>query len=373
MTAPPTRRFSRRIARLLTTPLLTAGLAVGLAAPLTGCGTGRASIVAESELQWTGVAVDQSGRLFLNFPRWSDRYENAVIVLLTGRALPYPSPSWNEWSPGDSWRTKFVSVQSVHVDRQDRLWILDTGRVNRAEGRQAVVYEFDPKTETPARVIPLSFDVAPEGSYINDIRLTPDGRHAFISDSGLGAIIHLDTRTGVARRLLADHSSTKGSPDKTPVINGKPWVIAETGEPNVVHCDGIAVSPDGQWVYYQSISNDTLYRVPVAALISPSGNPAGSVEVVGKAPVTDGMIFDDQGNLYFSALEKNAVIYRTPDGEFRTLVRDHRLDWPDSFAIDRRTNTLYFTTAQIHETPRYRKDGKWPRDPFRVWSIPLPE
>lgn len=140
-----------------------------------------------------------------------------------------------------------------------------------------------------------------------------------------------------------------------------------------MHCDGIAVSPDGRWVYYQAISEHTLYRVPVDVLIRPGLNHAGSVERVGRAPVTDGMIFDDEGNLYFSALEENAIIYRTPEGEFVTLANDPSIKWPDSFAIHRPSDTLYFTTAQIHLTPDFSPDGTWPDDPFRVWTIPLPE
>ena len=93
----------------------------------------------------------------------------------------------------------------------------------------------------------------------------------------------------------------------------------------------------------------------------------------GTAPVTDGMIFDDAGNLYFSALEDNAIIYRTPAGAFRTLVQGPEISWPDSFAIDHDAGLLYFSTAMIHRTPGFSPDGTWPGEPFRIWSHPLAE
>jgi sugar lactone lactonase YvrE len=372
-------RTALRATRRLAPMLALLPLAACSTAPKADATPPRARVVAESDLQWTGVAVDESGRVFVNYPNWSDRYVQAVaeIIELPGGARvesPYPDARWNVWTEGQTaWRDSFVAVQSVHIDRQNRLWVLDTGRVSRAAGRQACVYEIDLAHDQVRRVLPVPFEVAPEGSYLNDIRLTPDGRHAFISESGLGAIIVLDVEAGTFRRTLADHPSTKGSAAKTPVVGGRPWVRRESGEPLVVHCDGIAVSPDARWVYYQAISENTLYRVPADALIRPGLDHAGSVERVGTAPVTDGMIFDDDGNLYFSALEENAIIYRTPAGEFVTLASDPAINWPDSFAIHRPTGTLYFTTAQIHLTPDFSPDGSWPTDPFRVWSIPLPE
>lgn len=351
------------------------------AAGLSGCQTGPLRVVAESDLQWTGVAHQKPGTLYVNFPRWSDRYEMAVGRLdRSGTPEPYPNQQWNEWSPdgphaGD-WQSRFVAVQSVHADAMGRLWVLDTGNVDESAGRHAVVYMFHAWKTEPVRTIVLPFDIAPEGSYINDIRLSPDGRHAFISESGLGAIIVIDIFGEQLRRVLADHPSTKGHAEKTPVIDGRPWLVRETGEPLVVHCDGIAVSPDGEWVYYQAISNDQLYRVPAAALSDFGASEdmiAANVEHLGTAPVTDGMIFDPAGNLYFSALEDNAIIYRTPAGAFETLVEGPGISWPDSFAIDHDAGLLYFSTAMIHRTPRFSPDGTWPDEPFRIWSHPLAE
>lgn len=350
---------------------------------IVGCTTSQLQQLGSSEdLQWTGIARSSDGRLFVNYPRWSDRYAFAVAEIVDERdpsgVRPYPDMVTNDWSrTGPTtglWCERFVGVQSVHIDRQGRMWVLDTGEVDRSAGRQAVVYEIDVDRNAIVRTLPLSFEVAPEGSYINDIRLTPDGRWAFISDSGLGAIIVMDTTTGNARRVLADHPSTMGSAERVVMIDGRPWVFNETGEPLVVHCDGIAVSPDAQWVYYKAISADPLFRAPVKMLIDEHVSIeqlAASVEDLGDAPITDAMIFDDAGNLYFSALEHNAIIYRTPEGAYRDLVRDPIISWPDSFAIDREHNRLIFTTAQIHRTPNFSEGSAWPEEPYRVFSYPL--
>lgn len=344
---------------------------------LGGCAhSSELAVRAESsDLLWTGVAQTQGGRVFVNYPRWfEDRYELAVGEVVDGSVRPFPDVRWNEWAAGLSWRDRFVAVQSVHIDRQDRLWVLDTGRVSEAEGRRAVVYEFDPATGRDVRTLALPFEIAPGGSYINDIRLTPDGRWAFISDSGLGAIIVLDTATGATRRVLDGHPSTSGDVGDVPVVEGIE-LRGPDGSPATIHADGIAVSPDGAWVYYQALTARTLYRVPVSVLTSgvSSAEIEAAVEDLGESVVTDAISFDDAGNLYFSALEEDAIIYRTPAGSYETLVRDPRIAWPDSFAIDRANGLLVFTTAQIHRSPMFSAAGAWPAEPFRVWTHPLAE
>src|SRR2546423_15484329 len=72
--------------------------------------------------QVTGVAVSKSGRIFVNFPDWSDDHTISVAELVAGKAKPFPNEEWNKPGPAES---HFVCVQSVYVDAKDNLWILD--------------------------------------------------------------------------------------------------------------------------------------------------------------------------------------------------------------------------------------------------------
>ena len=82
--------------------------------------------VATSSRRWTGVAVSKSGRVFVNFPRWSPDVPVSVAEIDSGGAItPYPDETLNGWSWGEDPSGKFVCVQSVYVDHDDRLWILD--------------------------------------------------------------------------------------------------------------------------------------------------------------------------------------------------------------------------------------------------------
>ena len=73
--------------------------------------------------QVTGVGVStKSGRVFVNFPYWSDQHSISVAEIVSGQPKPFPNDEWNK--PGLP-ASHFVCVQSVVVDDQDNLWVLD--------------------------------------------------------------------------------------------------------------------------------------------------------------------------------------------------------------------------------------------------------
>ncbi len=68
------------------------------------------------------------------------------------------------------------------------------------------------------QTITLGEDVAPKLSYLNDVRLDTKTGHTFITESGTGAILVVDFKSGKARRLLANDPSTKLEPEEAIVV-----------------------------------------------------------------------------------------------------------------------------------------------------------
>ncbi|MDQ2825122.1 MAG: major royal jelly family protein, partial [Verrucomicrobiota bacterium] len=158
--------------------------------------------------QATGVAVSKSGRVFVNFPDWSDDHTISVAEIIDGKPKPFPNEDWNKPGAADS---HFICVQSVYVDANDSLWILDPA----APKMQAIVkggpklIKVDLKTNEVVQKIPFGEKVAREKSYLNDVRVDTNAGVAFITDSGKGAIVVVDLKSGKARRLLHKHKSTQ--------------------------------------------------------------------------------------------------------------------------------------------------------------------
>jgi sugar lactone lactonase YvrE len=222
--------------------------------------------VAQSKRQWTGVAVSKEGRIFVNYPRWSKDVPVSVAELKGNQVIPFPGGNWNQWKPGDNAKTHWVCVQSVYVDAKNNLWVLDPASPEMkgvVEGGPKLI-KFDLASNGPGQVYSFDRSIAPEKSYLNDVRIDLAHNYAYITDSGLGAIVVLNLADGTARRLLADHPSTKAEDTKI-VVNGQTWI--RDGKPPKINSDGIALDPKNENLYYQALTGRTLYSVPVSALL----------------------------------------------------------------------------------------------------------
>src|SRR5436190_15064771 len=64
--------------------------------------------------QVTGVGVSaKTGRVFVNFPYWSDDHLFSVAEIVDGKPKAFPNDDWNKPGPAAS---HFICVQSVVVD-----------------------------------------------------------------------------------------------------------------------------------------------------------------------------------------------------------------------------------------------------------------
>src|SRR6266446_2088109 len=221
-------------------------------------------IAAFPDQQVTGITVASDGRIFVNFPHWSDAHSVSVAQLGENSALtPYPDSNWNSnEGPVDR---RFICVQSVVADDQDGLWVLDPASVKMevVVSGGAKLVKIDLKTNKVIRDIVFPSSVAPRKSYLNDVRIDTHNGFAFITDSGIGGLVVVDLKSGQARRVLQNHPSTKAEPSVVLVIEGVKLVDGKTGESLQIHSDGIAYDKAGGFLYYQALTGRTLYRIPV--------------------------------------------------------------------------------------------------------------
>ncbi|MBS1956418.1 MAG: hypothetical protein JST89_19685 [Cyanobacteria bacterium SZAS-4] len=331
--------------------------------------TALLSVAATSKKQWTGVAVAKDRRVFVNYPRWSDNVPVSVAQLLKDSStLAYPDKNWNEWKglrPGDH----FVCVQAVFADKDNGLWIVDSAapKFQGPVENGPKLLKIDLKTNKVDRVFRFDEAIAPKGSYLNDVRIDSKRKKAYLTDSGLGAIIVLDVASGKATRRLANHPSTKAE-DILITINGKPFSKDANGKSRKINSDGIALDPAQEYLYYQALTARTLYRVPVKDLVNEKlaeDDLGKKVELVTKSCVADGIEFGSDGNLYLTSLEDNAIKRWSPSkkGELEVVAKDSLLVWPDSLA-NASDGSMFVTSSQINL-------GTAPSLPYRLFKFKL--
>ncbi|MEL7240023.1 MAG: L-dopachrome tautomerase-related protein, partial [Planctomycetota bacterium] len=361
----------------------------------------------------TGIAVSQNERVFVCYPRWGERVDMSVAEIVPdgrGELRPIPDAEWQVYDPSTPQAVDptdhLVSVQALTVDSDNNLWILDTGSINFTapveDGPKLIRYDLF--QERVVRVIPLGPDVVLPTTYLNDLRVDlRQGQAGFvyISDSGTegpnGFVvvdIYGDGRKAKTWRKLTGDESVQAEEGFVPTVEGEPLTLhgssrREGRQPPTIGVNGIALSPDGEWLYYCALTGETLYRVPTSFLRTPptaaeqaattnEAAPApdvaeafaNPVEIVGeyeaKRFASDGLIADRQGRIYLTDLEDNSIRRYDPSRDvpgdplpMEVVVFDEHLLWPDSMALS--NGRLYITSNQLHRTERFK--GKDRRDP----------
>jgi len=324
------------------------------ARPLGSAAQPDYDVVAQfSDLMPTGVTVSDDGRIFVSFPRWGDDVPYTVAEIVDGAAIAYPSTQVNTWT-GTGARDRLISVQSVVVDPDGYLWLLDTGAPSFSpyvgDGGPKLV-RVDLARNEIDRVLPVDDSAMTPTTYLNDVRFDfSHGRYAYVTDSQpTGALIVVDLDTGECWDRLRGHRSTQAEDQFRAIVEG---LVRDQYR---VGADGIAISADGARLFYCPLSSRRLYSVDAAALRDRSVSDDLVAETVldhGDKCASDGLESDTAGNLYATAYEHGAVVRRSPTGQWTTVVQAGNLLWPDTLAIAA-DGHLYVSVNQLPRTPLF--------------------
>ncbi|MGY4601850.1 sugar lactone lactonase YvrE [Bradyrhizobium sp. USDA 4474] len=329
-----------------------------LVSPLVDTRDDRLQVVATFDHQVTGVTVAPDGRIFVNFPRWTEDTPVSVAELLPdGSTRPYPNEGWNSWrnarmseiSPNDH----FVCVQSVVADNRGSLWVVDPAAPNAEKtikGGPKIV-EIDLKSNNVKRSFPIPPGVAGPGSYLNDVRIAPDGKFAYLTDSGSpGGLVVLNIDSGQAWRVLSEDPSTQFDPSVNVMTDGQPLRRPDGRQP-LFNADSLALSKDGSTLYWQALTGKTLYRIPTSSIQNPDMAGRARPETVATTEPADGLWTGENDEIYLSSIANNAVkIINPQDGSIRQLLTDSRLRWPDTFSQGP-DGHIYVTASHIQDSP----------------------
>jgi sugar lactone lactonase YvrE len=320
--------------------------------------------------QLTGVAVSKSGRVFVNFPNWSDNHTVSVAEVVNGKPKPFPNEEWNKKGAAGS---HFICVQSVYADTEDNLWILDPAAPKMQEivkGGPKLI-KIDLKTNQVVQNIPFGEEIAPKKSYLNDVRVDTNEAVAFITDSGLGAIVVVDLKSGKARRLLENHKSVKAEPKMKLVVDGRE-LLDQKNNPPEINSDGIALDTKYDYLYFHALTARTLYRIKTIYLKDSNLSNEDiepKVEAVIQTHAPDGMLEAPDGSVYLTNIEDNAIVRFDPiTNKIENVIQDKRLSWPDTMSWSP-GDEIYVTASQIQNMPRFNNGKDVHVDPYKLFKV----
>lgn len=309
------------------------------------------------------IAVSADGRLFFTVHPESRPQQNKLMEWRDGRAVPFPNALF---------QTTLKTPLGLTVDSRGRLWVIDHGFHGFA-GAQLIA--IDLQTDALIDRHRFSGAIAPWGSFLQDVRVSPDAATVVIADVSFlrkrpGLVVH-DVESGRDHRAL----------DRHPSVMPQDWII-ETPSKRMAFfgglvalkpgVDGLTISADGRWVTYAAMAHDTLYRVPLAELRDSRTNPtrlANTIEDLGPKPLSDGLSGDLEGNVLITDVEHQSIVRRRGgDGGLETLIRDPRIRWADGLSHGP-DGWLYLADSAIPEQMLRTKQHMRAQAPYIIWRF----
>ena len=306
-----------------------------------------------------GINVGKNGVIYVTVPRWKSGVPSTLNIVQfesDGSATLAPFPSW------DFNTNTLRNCQSMKIDAQNRMWIIDVGRENFYDATSSTL------VNAPSKVLVLNLDtnqlewtyqfpnsVVPyDNSFLNDIALDLDGGFAYFTSTwGDGLIVVYDFQNNASWSFSG--ISTQRDVNWDFIVNGYNYGTNGIGNSPV---DGIALSADASHLYYCAVQGVELWKIPTAILknsmTSTSQFNNAAILVGNKTGPSDGIMI--QGNTLFygdiqnSALKQVLVGQNIPFSSSTLGTNENDFRWIDTFTdpLDG-SGLLYFTSNHLDE------------------------
>lgn len=320
-----------------------------------------------------GMAVTPDGTMFVSLHQFFETRERVVKVDRLGEVTAFPN---DEISTGQGSTTlpPLDSVMGVRDAGGGIVWMLDNGR--RGESLPKLL-AWNTGADRLHQIHYLPAPATLPTSFLADFAVDPSEPFLYVADPASGsdaAILVLDLKTGLARRVLQGHVSV--IPEKqVMIVNGKKLQVrrpdGSDAEP-LAGVNPIAIDRRGRWLYYGPMKGGQLYRISTSLLRNENATAQEleeGVELYSSKPVCDSIAIDSRDNVYVGDLSLNAIRIIPPKTRrMETFVKDPKLCWPDglTFGGDGR---LYFFCNQLNRSAAYNQGEDKTSAPFSVYRL----
>lgn len=290
---------------------------------------------------------------------------------------PFPNADWN--TPKTGTDHYLDSVLGLRGDGAGIVWMLDMGT---RSGVTPKLVGWNTNTDSLERIYYIPPPATVPSSQHNDFTIDEKRRQIIIADEGVGpggdgttaALVVIDMKTGMTRRLLQGHESCLPEPVSV-IVGGRELTVegAAGTVPLRIGADGLVADLEFEWLYFGPLSGGWIYRVRLDDIADPGledAELARRVEKYAEKPNNGGLGIDREGNLYLTAVETTAVGIIPADTRAYADYAAHKdLIWPDgvSYAPD---GYMYVSAAQVSEAAAFNGGKARNMPPYRIFRFP---
>ncbi|MDY0028746.1 MAG: L-dopachrome tautomerase-related protein [Pseudobdellovibrionaceae bacterium] len=325
-------------------------------------------VVAELDERPSNIAVTISGEIIVSMNPYDKPKNKIVLIKKDGAVEPFPSAEWNDKEGPDAHAIGFTHVTGIRSTTRGTILVLDMG--NEKHAPRFVEFDVLRRQVMTTRYIPRDFTT--EQSYLQDFALNWDINHAYVSDMGQldptqpakPGLIDVDLNGGWMFRLM-DGMPAIQPPEKPIMIGGKDLSVTKDGKDYPVRgaLGPITLDVLRDTMYFGPMGEGKLYKVPLSKMSDVTVDAdtlAKRIEVVGDKPASAGITVDAEENVYITAIEKNEIGVIDKAGQYRSYIKDDRLQWANGLAYAP-NGYIYVTISRLNELPMYN-GGKEPAE-----------
>lgn len=289
---------------------------------------------------------------------------------------PFPNADWN--TPRKDSDHFLDNVLGLRSDEDGVVWIIDMGF---RTGITPKLVGWNTRTNSLERIYYMPKPATRDGSQPQDIVIDRKRGKFYIADEDIGpggngskaAIIVVDMKSGLARRVLEGDASTV--PENVPItVDGKDLTVTGSdGKPAVIKvgCDGITMDVNSEWVYYAPLNGRSVYRIRAADLANETisaSELSKKVERYADKPNNGGLSIDYQGNLYLTAVETKQVGVITTDKKYHVIATDPDMVWPDGITASP-DGYMYVSASQISAAAMFNGGVAKNKTPYLIYRF----
>lgn len=323
----------------------------------------KVEVVAQLPIRPGNVAATEQGRVFATVHPL-DKPTGVQLIEITGKRQYHAWPSKAYQNDGEHFTDDRIdSPLGIYRDSKQRIWIVDMGlHVGKTR-----IWGFDIRSGKLAKRIDLPTQIAPAGSFVQDLVVDDKRGWIYLADIANPGLIAVNIASGEARRF-GKHYALQAEPGVKMIIDGKQ--INFNGKPANVAVDPITLSADKETIYFGAMNGHSWYSVSAKLFREGASDMqiAEAIVKVGSKPISDGAATDTRGNHFFTNLTEHGIDMLTADGKAQPFVRDARMVWPDGVQFGS-SDWLYVSVNQLNTTPAFTGSKDTGNQPYYILRV----